>query len=511
MWSRQEKSISLSPQVRDWLGIEEKQLTPNGLIRELLKAPVDLLWNGGIGTYVKARSESDVDVGDRANDGVRINGMDLRCQVIGEGGNLGMTQRSRIEYAMNGGRLNTDFIDNSAGVDCSDHEVNIKILLNDAVRAARLKEKLRPKLMASMTDEVSHLVLRSNYLQTQAISMMEAQATARLGEHGDFVTLLEHKGVLSRDLEQLPDTEGIIDRRTLGQGLTRPELSTLLSFAKITIYEDLLQSDVPEDPYLSRELVRYFPKALQRDYHDLMPRHGLRRQIIATQVTNSIVNRMGVTFAHRMMGDTGADCAAVARAYTIAREIYDARSVWTAIESLDNRVASELQINLILEVWQLLRHVTRWLLNRRGLSLDIAAAVERFHPGIKQLVKILPELFRDERRDLIQQELARLSEAGVTDQLARLLACLRFLYAAPDVVEISLEHSVPVERVAQVYMDIGKYLSLRWLRGQVECLSVESHWHAQARGALRDELYGQHRYMTARVLAGGRHSQPEYR
>ena len=313
VFSRQDKTIPLSPEVRDWLGVEEMQMAPNALIRQLLKAPVDLLWNGGIGTYVKSSGESHADVGDLANNILRVNGNELCCKVIGEGGNLGLTQRGRIEFARCGGRVNTDFIDNSAGVDTSDHEVNIKILLNLAIRAGKLDFEGRNRVLAEMTDDVAALVLRSNYLQAQAISMMERFSGPRLGSKQHFINVLETDGQLDRQLESLPETEELEERKDKGLGLYRPELAVLLSYSKIVLYQQLLDSNVPEDGYLSGELERYFPASSPAMLKPFMQQHRLKREIIATQVTNSLVNRMGASFTLRMCEDTGASPAEVAQ------------------------------------------------------------------------------------------------------------------------------------------------------------------------------------------------------
>ena len=327
IFSRGVKSIPVSPQMREAFGLKAdvEQLTPNELMSAILKAPVDLLWNGGIGTYVKATSETHADAGDRANNGLRVNGDQLRCKVVGEGGNLGLTQLGRIEAALNGVLLNTDFIDNSAGVDTSDHEVNIKILLGEAVQRGELSEADRNSLLAEMTDDVARLVLHDNYQQNQAITMMEHMAVKRLGSMAHFITTLEAEGMLDRQVEFLPSDTELLERKSQGKGLTRPELSVLLSYDKIKLYEQLLDSDVPEDPYLSRELQRYFPERLHADYGEHMQRHRLKREIIASAVTNSTVNRMGATFMMRMQEDTGQDPAAIAKAFTAAREIIDAR------------------------------------------------------------------------------------------------------------------------------------------------------------------------------------------
>ncbi len=502
VYSRQAKSISLSPQVKEWLGLEVDSLAPHELIRELLKAPVDLLWNGGIGTYVKGGSESNADVGDLANNLVRVNGGDLRCRVIGEGGNLGLTQLGRIEFALNGGRLNTDFIDNSAGVDCSDHEVNIKILLNLAVERGQLDSTGRNQLLKEMTDEVAALVLRSNYLQTQALSMMENLTSARLGSEAHFIAMLERQGVIDRDLEQLPDEEALRERVARGQGLTRPELSLLLSYAKITLYKELLDSDVPEDPYLSRELEDYFPRPLRERYSDLMKEHRLWREIIATKVTNSIVNRMGAHFAMRIREDTGANSATVAKAYTVAREIFKAREFWGEVEALDNKVPATRQTEVVLEMWNLLRQMTRRLIALPGgYGIDISSKVQRFLPGIEEYAECLESVLGDELADRLRERSQELVEAGFPEALARRAASLRYMHSALDIVDEARNHELPVEQIAKIYFDLLDRLCLKWLRGQVESLPVERQWHAHARGNLRDELFGYHRQLTRRVMA----------
>ncbi|MCG8433995.1 MAG: NAD-glutamate dehydrogenase, partial [Gammaproteobacteria bacterium] len=429
VYPRAAKSIRISKEVQEALGIEANSLTPNELIKAILKAPVDLLWNGGIGTYMKATQETHAEVGDRTNDAVRVNAPELRCRVIGEGGNLGFTQLGRIEYALRGGRMNTDFIDNSAGVDCSDHEVNIKILLNLAATEKRLSEKRRNQLLADMTDEVSELVLRDNYMQTQALSTTEAQAPTRLNEHIYLMRTLERNVGLNRSLEFLPTEEELIDRRTAGKGMVRPELSVLLSYAKIDIYSKLLDSDVPEDSYLARELEDYFPEPLQKRYHELMPKHRLRREIIATAITNSMVNRMGPTFAHRMQDETGAKMSDVARAFTIAREVYDMRTVWNAIESLDNKIPASIQITMTFQIGRLLKHVSHWLLEHPERSLDIAEAVEKYGRGINKLIECLLDVMAPVEVTQLGETMQQYMDLGAPDDLAMRIAALNPLYA----------------------------------------------------------------------------------
>ena len=504
VYPRSAKSIPVSKEAAAVLGMTPGNYPPVDLMRAILKAPVDLLWNGGIGTYVKSSSESNAEVGDRANDGLRINGNDLRCKVVGEGGNLGFTQLGRIEFALKGGRLNTDFIDNSAGVDCSDHEVNIKILLNLAGSEKDLAETARNKLLAEMTDEVGELVLRDNYMQAQALSVAEAQAAGRISEYGYLIRALEKTGVLNRAIEFLPSEDGLAERRKAGKGLTRPELAVVLAYSKIDIYNALLAGDVAEDPYLANELENYFPGPLQKRYHDLMPKHRLRREIVCTAITNSLVNRMGSTFAQRMQEETGVDASTVARAYTIARESYDMESLWSAVEALDNKVPASVQVSMAVQSSRLLKHVTRWLIDHLRDKLDIAATVPVYQPGIAELVAHLPGVLSE---DLVQEfdtGVQQYTDVGVPEAVARRIAAIPSLYAALDMVDVSREAKLPVEVVARVYYHIGRELELDWLRSQIENLSVDGHWQAVARGTLREDLYAQQRDLAAQALTGAR-------
>jgi glutamate dehydrogenase len=509
VFSRTDKTVPLSREIRDWLGIAETEISPNALIKALLKSEVDLLWNGGIGTYVKAASETHADVGDLANNALRVNGNELRCQVVGEGGNLGMTQLGRIEYAQAGGRLNTDFIDNSAGVDTSDHEVNIKILLNQVVARGRLGAEKRKALLVEMSDEVAAQVLRNTYLQTQAISMMKAFSAERLGSMGHFIDVLEDAGSLDRALEFLPDEEELLQRRDRGEGMTRPELAVLLSYAKITLYRELLDSNVPEDSWLSEEAVNYFPMPIRERYARYVPTHRLKREIIATQVTNSLVNRMGASFVMRMREDTGKEACDVARAYTIAREIFEARDFWRSVENLDNRVASECQIAAMLNMWTLLRQATRWLLNLPHERLEIGQMLRRLAPGMKEMEKIIRGRLTDTEKEQLHQRMAYFVDGGFSRRLAARAAILEHLYPALDVVETAARRRTGVERVARVSFGLVEALELHWLRRQIESLEVSGQWHAMSRANLRDELATHHNRLVERVLAEcGRKKDP---
>ncbi|MGQ4659236.1 NAD-glutamate dehydrogenase domain-containing protein [Lysobacter sp. F6437] len=505
VFPRSAKSIPLSPQVREALGIDTgvAALSPTELMSAILKAPVDLLWNGGIGTYIKGSSESNADVGDRANNALRVDGRDLRCKVVGEGGNLGMTQLGRIEAAQHDVLLNTDFIDNSAGVDTSDHEVNIKILLNLLVQGKKLTVPARNKLLASMTDEVASLVLTDNYRQNQAISLMERMSIPRLGSKQHFIRTLESQGLLDRQIEYLPSDAEIAERKARGQGLTRPELAVLLSYSKLVLFQQLVDSDVPEDPYLSKELVRYFPQPLQAKYAKVMENHRLKREIIATAVTNSMVNRMGATFTLRMQEDTGRSAAEVAEAYTIAREALDARGLWAQIDALDGKVAESVQIDALQAIWQLMRSMSRWLLSRPGAMPEITAAMARYGDGLKTVREALPGTMSEVRREEFNASLADWKAKGMPNALSEQLAALPMLEFACDIVEIGHARKLSPVEVARAYFGLGAALNMPWLYDQIEALPVDGRWQALARGALRDELGAQHRALVGQILATG--------
>ncbi|MFL6139235.1 MAG: NAD-glutamate dehydrogenase [Frankiaceae bacterium] len=503
---RTAKSIPVSPQVRLALGMPDDApaaLSPAELMRAILRAPVDLLWNGGIGTYVKASTERDAEVGDRANDAIRVDAAELRCRVIGEGGNLGCTQRGRIEYARAGGRVNTDAIDNSAGVDTSDHEVNIKVLLDAAVAGGALTADDRDALLQQMTDEVAALVLRDNYDQTRAISNAVQQATEMLTVHRRYLTALERSGRLNRTLEFLPGDDELAERGKAGTGLTRPEFAVLLAYSKISCYDDLLHSDAPEDPYLSAELVRYFPKPLRERFADAMLRHPLRREIIATCLTNRLVNRAGSTFVYRMTEANGAQAADVVRAWTAAGNLLDLPSLWTELDALDLVVAAEVQTGMFLEARKLHDRVTRWLLRNRRAPLDIAATTSFFASGVATLGAKLRDLMPPSDVEEMGATLDRLVAAGVPEPVAAKVASCDYLDAGPDIVEAAHEADRPVEDVARVYFALDERLTLAWLHEQVAGLPRQGRWQTLARAAVRDDLYAVHAALTRDVLRVG--------
>ena len=500
IWPRSAKSITLSPAAREALAIEAESLTPSELIAEMLKAPVDLLWNGGIGTYVKARSESHADAGDRANDILRVNGDELRCRIVGEGGNLGLTQLGRIEYASAGGRVNTDAIDNAGGVDCSDHEVNIKVLLNDVVSAGDMTEKQRNALLEQMTDGVAELVLRNNYLQTQALGVAASQASSLLEVHSRLIRRLERDGELDREIEFLPGVEELAERLAAQGGLRTPELSVLIAYVKIGLFQRLLDSTLPDERFVVNELRAYFPSALRERCSSLMPAHRLAREIVGTVVANEMVNRCGITFAFRLGEETGADEADIARGYLIAREVYGVRETWEAIEALDNVVAAEVQTSMLLETRKLVERGARWLLRNRPRPLDIARDIEHFAGGATALRRQLRDLVAESSRAAIDAAKDRLAGRGVPEELALAVASGDDLLAALDVVEVASGAGISVEEAASVYFALGEALDLHWLRDEVAALPRDNRWQALSRAALRDDLYAQLSALTLDAL-----------
>jgi glutamate dehydrogenase len=500
VFPRTAKSVPLSPEMRSALQTDAEALPPNELIRALLRAPIDLLWNGGIGTFVKARSESHAEVGDRSSDAIRVDAEDLRCRVVGEGGNLGLTQRARIAFALRGGRVNMDAIDNSAGVDCSDHEVNIKILLDAIVAEGDLTEKQRNALLAEMTDEVGALVLRDNYEQTQALSTSVAQSASMVDVHARYIRSLEQSGRLDRALEFLPDDETLAERKASGQGLTAPEFAILLSYTKIALYAELLASDLPDDPLATGELERYFPIPLVQRFRSRIARHPLRREIIADQLTNTLVNRAGTTFVFRLREETGAGGADIARAFTIAREVFNLRSLWAEIEALDGRVSAGTQLLMLLKVRVLHERATRWLLRNRSRPIDIAAAITRYAPAVGALVASASDVVCAADRTAAGRVADGLVAGGVPAELAERIGHLDSLLPALDIVEAAERTGLGFDDVARVYFAIDDRLELHALRGLIAALPREERWDALARRALWEDLISEHRALTVSVL-----------
>ena len=506
--SRSAKSVPVNEHVRRALGLADdvESLTPQELIRAIVLAPVDLLWNGGIGTYVKSRAETHADVGDKANDGIRVDGAQLRCRAVGEGGNLGFTQLGRIEYARlgrdgEGGRINTDFIDNSAGVDTSDHEVNIKILLDRVVRDGDLTHKQRNDLLASMTDEVGTLVLRDNYEQNVALATACYFAHPLLHVHEDWMQRLERGGLLDRELEFLPSTEQVAERLEAGEGLTAPELSVLISYTKIVLADELLGTELPDDPFLVIDLHEYFPEGMRERYAAHIEAHPLRREIVVTQVVNFLVNGAGITFFHRLSEETGASAAELVRANFVAREIFGSRNFVDTVYSYDNQIDSELQIQMRIVMRTLVERASRWLINNRRPSIDSAATVELFREPAQKLLHELPDLLVGRELAAYEQRRDDLVTSGVPEELATRVAVLPPAYAVLTIIETAERDGVDPLAVGRVHFALGERLGLSTLVDRILALPRDDRWQTMARAALRDDLHSVHSRLTAQVLA----------
>ena len=500
IFERSAKSLKLSAEIRNLFGIDKDTVTPNELMKTILKHDADLMWFGGIGTYIKAAHESAADVGDRANDAIRINGAEVRARVIGEGANLGATQLGRIEFAAHGGRLNTDSIDNSAGVDSSDHEVNIKILLGQVIQAGDLTEPARNKLLASMTNEVGALVLRHNYDQSQAITLIQARGLAALDNQHRLMKSLERAERLNRAVEFLPDDEVMAERATTRHGLYRPEIAVLLSYAKLWTYDALLASDVPDDPYLFEDLVRYFPTPLREKYRSEVAKHRLRREIVATRLTNNMINRMGSSFVNEVREKTGLGIAEIARAWFIAQEIFEMPKLWAEIEALDNKVPAATQTAMMIDTHHLLEWVTLWFLRHGEKDLDIGANCGAFAAGMRTLAQNLTSTLPKHYVSDLQSRARPYIDHGVPEALALRVANLVNLYSGCDIVKLAIRRKGDVLAGAKGYFAIGTRFRMGRLRAAAEMLDSESHWQQLAIAALVEEIYSHQLHLTEAVL-----------
>ncbi|AUN93834.1 NAD-glutamate dehydrogenase [Pseudazoarcus pumilus] len=501
VWPRSAKSVPLSPEVRAVLDVEAERLTPAELIRAILRAPVDLVYNGGIGTYVKSAAESDAEVGDRANDAVRVNGGELRSQVVGEGGNLGFTQRGRIEYALAGGRIFTDAIDNSGGVDCSDHEVNIKILLGEIVADGELERAARDHLLADMTDEVAGMVLADNYAQGEVLEMSAAGGVTLLDEQADFMLRLARAGRLNRKLEALPLDEDLAERRAAGNGLVMPELAVLLAYSKIELYDEVLASDVPDDAFVARALPAYFPAPIRERWGERIATHALRREIVATVVVNEVVNRCGATFVDRIRAETGAPAPDIVRAFVATSEVFALDACWRDIAALDNRAPAALQVAMRVEALRLVRGATLWWLRHPQWLADLGATARHFAADVAMLAETLGERIAPEHRAALAERAAAMTAEGVPEALALHVAGLRARLASLDIVDLASEHGLEAGHVAEVYFALAAELDLRWVTLQIDALSADSRWPSLARSALRADLSAEARRLVGEALA----------
>lgn len=497
---RSAKSIKLSPQMQQMIGTDQTSMTPNEFIKAALMMPVDLLWNGGIGTYVKATSETHAEVGDRANEPLRVNGKDVKARIIGEGGNLGTTQRGRIEYAQAGGRINTDFIDNVGGVDCSDNEVNIKILLNALVASGDMTLKQRNELLYTMTDDVANIVINDCYRQTQSISVSSLLGADQMKEYTRFIHALEKDGKLNRELEFLPSDEELSDRMAKGLGLTRPELAILTAYGKMVLKELLVLPEVSDNAYFQQHLITAFPKVLQERYGNEMRQHPLKAEIIATKLANLMVNDMGANFVQRMMEETGSSVAEVAYSYSIARELFDLDAVWSQLEALDNQIPADVQTKLLFQLRRTMRRATRWFLRHRNKALSIEQSVAFFRQAFTLLSDKLPSIIAPAEAEQLQAHQEKLVAQHIPAPVARYLAQLSTMFSVMDIAQVADLEKADLLQVAEIYFKLGDKLDLHWFLEQITHQPVANHWQALARASYREELDWQQRALAQVVV-----------
>jgi glutamate dehydrogenase len=502
IFSRSAKSISLTPEIKRMLGTKKGSLTPNELIKAVLRMEVDLFWNGGIGTYLKGSSESHADVGDRANDALRIDGAEMRAKIIGEGGNLGCTQLGRIEYCIAGGHMNTDFIDNVGGVDCSDNEVNIKILLNSLVASGDLTVKQRNQVLYSMTDEVGDIVIDNHNRQTQSLSISSHGGVNMLKEQIRFMHGLEKAGSLDRGLEFLPSDEELAERQAAGRGFTRPELAVLLAYGKMVLKEQLVIDEITNNSFHSKMLPAAFPRVLQERYSNDMENHPLRREIIATQLANKLVDDMGLNFVHRMTDETGASVDEIAHCYSIASEVFGLREVFESIDALNNKLDAHIQIELLYETRRSIRRVTRWFLRNRDNSMSIEDTIAFYKPKFDILNENMFDLLVASDATFIKDQITALVEQGVPKEISERVCSASTMFSAMDIAQVAQEVDMDLCLVAQIYFKLGDEVELHWFLNQISAQPVGNHWQALARASFREELDWQQRTLTSTVLKG---------
>ncbi len=511
VFSRSEKSITISPEMQACFDIRSSQMTPTDLINALLKAPVDLIWNGGIGTYVKCGSESHADIGDKANDALRVNGSQLRCKVFGEGGNLGLSQLGRIDYCMHGGSCNTDFIDNAAGVDCSDHEVNIKILLSDIIASGGLSEPQRNRLLSSMTDTVSEMVLKNNYFQTQSISLAEREALSRIGEYRRLINSLEASGRLNRELEFIPTDQELLDRTADRHALTRPELSVLNCYVKVELKESLALDEIADDPYLASWVEKAFPAKLLLKYKRNIHNHIQRKEIIATQLANDMVDNMGITFCHRMVESTGESEAAVAKAYVAARDVFQFDTFREEVEKLDYKVPAQDQLVLLSSMIRRVRRGTQWFLRNRHEGMDLQKTVGIFKTAVADAIKGTPAVLNGPEKDAWEKKCQHFEDLGLNHELANIMAMPGHLFSGLGIAEAGLQSKQAIPDVVHMHHLLGDKLGFYWFAHAVTDVKVDNYWQSMAREAFINDIDKVLRVMTVGLLrlAGKRFEHEE--
>jgi glutamate dehydrogenase len=504
VWSRTEKAIPLSDELRAALAVDAGVLTPSEVISAILRAPVDLLWNGGIGTFVKASYESNADVGDRTNDAIRVNGNELRARVVAEGGNLGFTQKARIEYAESGGRINTDAIDNSAGVDTSDHEVNLKILLGIAIANGDLTLKQRNDLLREVEDDVASHVLYDNYLQAQILSQEVPVSVDRLESYEDLMVQLDAEGLLERELESLPSSEQMAERQRAERGMARPELCILLAYAKRSLEEAIRESPLPDDPYLDRDLRRYFPARVVERFGHLLARHPLRRHLASTIIANEVVNDLGITWASRLALETGAEAAEVARAFYIARDVTGAADRWRDVEALDGKIDPVLQNVLMVGVDTLVDDVARWFL-QNAPAAPIGETIEAVTPLFSELSEVIERVGSEGWRGPREEQVAYLAQQGIEERLGRRHVYQPELAHGPDIIAVARETGRALQDVANTFFLAGERLHLDLLERRLIELPDASRWQRWAAQAIGDDLLVLRRDIALKVLRGADH------
>ncbi len=502
VYSREHKAIPVSPQVREALGIhgDAAEMSPPDLMKAILQAPVDLLFNGGIGTYIKAESESDADVGDRANDPVRVNANQVRAKVIGEGGNLGVTARGRVEFDLSGGRINTDAMDNSAGVDCSDHEVNIKILIDSLVTAGKVEAGERKELLESMTDEVAQLVLKDNEDQNDLIGTSRANAASLLPVHAMQIKYLEERG-LNRELEALPSEKEIHRRTDVGIGLTSPELCTLMAHVKLALKEDMLTTELPEQDVFASRLPLYFPKPLRQRFTPEIRTHQLRREIVTTMLINDLVDAAGISYAFRITEDVGVGPIDAVRTYVATDAIFGVSEIWRNIRAADIPVA--LSDRLTLDTRRLIDRAGRWLLNYRPQPLAVGAEINRFAAKVRELTPRMSQWLRGDDKAIVEKEATEFASQGTPDDLAYLVAAGLYRFSLLDIIDVGDITEIETADVADTYFALMDRLGTDGLLTAVSELPRHDRWHSLARLAIRDDIYASLRSLTFDVLAVG--------
>ncbi|MFS1704127.1 NAD-glutamate dehydrogenase [Alteromonas sp. AMM-1] len=507
IFNRSSKSITLTPEMKNWLGTRQSTMTPSELIHNILKMPVDLIWNGGIGTYVKSKKESHTDVGDRANDSLRVNGRDIRAKIVGEGGNLGLTQLGRMEYASNGGRVNTDFIDNVGGVDCSDNEVNIKILLNQLVSNGDLTVKQRNNLLYDMTDDVANIVLQDCYRQTQAISISERTGVSSIKEQLRFIHGLERDGALNRELEFIPSDDEISDRAASDRGLTRPELSVLTAYGKMVLKDQLNIPALTDNPYHGKLLISAFPPVLRERFAAQMQQHPLRAEIIATKLTNNMVNDMGHNFVYRMQEETGADIVEITNAYSVIKGVFGIGKLWDEIEDLDNKIDAQAQLAMLESARRLMRRGTRWYIRHGDSSKDIEASIQKYQPAVNDLCSNLANYLVKSEIKQLEDATAKWIDKGVPQDLASKVAAFSNMFSALDLTQIVEQDKHSIDVAARLYYQMGSKLELHWFLEQINTQAVGNHWQALARASYREELDWQQRSIVSNLLSSNADSK----